>query len=655
MKGLKFHYSILFMFCQVLGVLGVGFGVFGGFSAEVMALTDDRLAVTDAAAAGVNDFYFESFEADYYLSKKYDGTSELRVVENLTAVFPEYNQNKGICREIPFTNQDGANVTLPYLTKSDIRLTRNGIREPIYSIEKYGDYYEVCTGDDDYVLGEQTYTFEYKFEKVVADFGDYQELYWDTNGNGWRQEFLSVTARVHFEDEVLADFTGKSWCYVGKYGNSGRDRCEISRLSDGVMFVAENLKSGENLTFDVELLAGSFVVPEPEKNYFLVVLLVVAAVIAALCMISPIRKFLKTRAKIKYYNDYFVKPEYQPHPDYSLSEMAEIYIGKKKDVRVGVLLDMIVQGRVQLVKRESRIFKTEKWALLVKNLQGARIEELAILAILNGGDEVEEGDTVQLRTRPADSMMLKLGKKFNSTVLADLKKDKLVEPKYKMGGAGASSSVVMNFVVWFVIMISFGMPIMGVIITLAEEIDFGGMVMVGREIFVPCVLVLIGVTVVVRTILSSKTKKFAGHTLKGLEMARYMDGLHLYIKMAEAERLKFLQSVAGADVSPAGIVKLYEKLLPYAAVFGLEKSWMNELEKYYDMAEIEPGWSGTGVSATDVILTSRLAAGYAKNSSSYVSSGGSISGGGGSSSSFSGGGGGGFSGGGGGGGGGGGR
>ena len=124
--------------------------------------------------------------------------------------------------------------------------------------------------------------------------------------------------------------------------------------------------------------------------------------------------------------------------------------------------------------------------------------------------------------------------------------------------------------------------------------------------------------------------------------------------MAEADRLKLLQSVDGADTSPEGIVKLYEKLLPYAAVFGLEESWMNEMKKYCEVQELsEPDYLMNGIIISDLSRSLRNAASVAESSSHYSSS--SISGGGGFSSGSSGGGGGGFSGGGGGGGGGGGR
>lgn len=636
-KLLYFNYIILFIFCQFIS----GCLVFG----------DTRVFAVDT-----NNFYFESFEGDYYLSKDIDGVSSLKVVENLTAVFPDYKQNKGICREIPFTNQGGANITLPYLTKSDITIKRNGAAEPIYSIKKYSDYYEVCTGTDDYLMGEQTYTFEYEFEKVVTDFGDYQELYWDTNGNGWQQKFNSVIARVHFVgQEVEEAFTGESWCYVGRYGESDDGRCKISEIDDGIEFSAVNLLRGENLTFDVEIESGVFVVPEPEKNYFLLWCLGGVLIICLLFLISPIKKFIKTKDKIKYYKEYFVKPEYQPSKDYSLAEMAEIFIGKKKDSKVGILLNMIVKKRITLVKKQSKIFGSEKWTIVVNDVDDASTEELIILAILNGGDEVEKGDTIVLRTRPADTMTVKLGKKFKSVVLARLKKDKLVESDYKISNA-TSKALAPATMIWFIFVL---FSIFPVLIGLVESIEGISAVflgeLVGKEYFVPVLLVMIIATTVMRKILKTRTKTFGGHTLKGLEASRYMDGLKLYIKMAEAERLKMLQSVEGADVSKEGIVKLYEKLLPYAAVFGLEKSWMQELEKYYQADElIQPDWYRSGLTTADLLLTTRMAAGYVNTSSTYVSRG-SISGGGGSSSSFSGGSGGGFSGGGGGGGGGGGR
>lgn len=63
------------------------------------------VAPVDAAPAGVDDFTFDSFDADYTLTRADDGTSRLRAVETIVAVFPETDQNRGIRRAIPDTYQ----------------------------------------------------------------------------------------------------------------------------------------------------------------------------------------------------------------------------------------------------------------------------------------------------------------------------------------------------------------------------------------------------------------------------------------------------------------------------------------------------------------------------------------------------------------------
>lgn len=605
--------------------------------------------------ASTDDFYFSDFTADYYLTKDADGVSHLKVVENLTAEFPNYKQNKGICRQIPYTNNRDWNLTLDGLTKSDILVYRNGVVEPIWSIDKYNGHYEVCTGTDDYVLGTQMYTLVYEFQRVVTEFSDKQELYWDTNGNGWYQRFDRVTARVHLED--MDDWTGQSWCYTGAYGESGQDSCTITKIDDGVEFIASNLGSYENLTFDLELRPGSFAIPEPEKSYALVWLMLGTALLVALCMISPIRKYSKSRVKTNEYKSIFVKPEYQPNPKYGVAEMDEVYIGKKKDSKVALLLNMIVNKKVSIAKVGNSTSKSKKWKLIINSTDGLDSEETILLSILNGGEMPAVGDEVAIKTHSATSQLVRLARQYDSGVLKKLKEDGLVESGYRMKNTSSYQSMTAGQIVMTMLIIGF--PVLGMIISFLEEIGFDGISLngkypVGHAFFLPVMVVLIVGWIVLWLVLRSKTNKYAFHTSSGLKASRYMDGLKLYIEMAESERLKMLQSVEGADTSPEGIVKLYEKLLPYAAVFGLEESWMNELKEYCKVTEIqEPDFLTNGIVVSDLSRSMRTAASVANSSTHYSSS--SISGGGGSSSGFSGGGGGGFSGGGGGGGGGGGR
>lgn len=593
------------------------------------------------ANADTQNFHFSDFTGDYYLTKDAEGISHLRVVESVTAEFPDFNQNKGICRQIPYTNQDGKNTTLSSLSRDNIKLLRNGAPEPIYSIEKVDNFYNVCTGTEEYVLGSQTYTFEYEFEKVVTDFKDYQELYWDTNGNGAVQRFNKVTARVHFDNSTKDYATGKTWCYVGKYGEKGQDRCTTTEIEDGVQFSANSLMSHENLTFDIELKPDSFVVPPPAKNYAYVWITVITGLICLYFIGLFVRKFIRTREKANYYKGLFVKPEYQPHKNYSLAEMTEVYLGKKKDVKVALLLEMLVKHEVELKKNDNK-----KWSVILKRPVDG--EYLDLLRILNGWSKPEIGEEIEIKRHTANSSLISLKKSMEQKILSDLKADKLVEEKYQIGDSSKRGimNIIVSSIIFALIANMAWFFLLGIMQGLMGLDSAYGAEFVFYDYFYVVSMIMIVGAVIICVALNDNTQKFATLTREGLEASRYMEGLELYIRMAEADRMKFLQSVDGADVSATGIDKLYEKLLPYAAVFGLEESWMNEMKDYCKVEEIEePDYLLTGIAVHEISRSMRNAASYATTSTVMSSSGG------GSSSGFSGGGGGGFSGGGGGGGG----
>ncbi|MBR2709786.1 DUF2207 domain-containing protein [Candidatus Saccharibacteria bacterium] len=586
------------------------------------------------------NFKFTVFTGDYYLSRDAEGISHLKVVQSMTALFPAH-QNKGICLVIPNSNQDGENLTLPRLTKNDITVTRNGAPEPIYSIDKYIDSYEVCTGTDEYVEGEQVYEFTYNYEKVITDFGETQELTWDTNGTEWAQEFDHLTARVHMPDDIKANFTGNTLCAVGAFMENDDSRCITREISDGVEFTTGYLEGGENLTYALQFNGGTFSVPAPEISYALVWLLVVFAILCAGILVYPILKFMATREKRQYYKGLFVKPEYQPDPRYTLSEMTEVYLGKKRDYKVGILLSLATTHRTEIVKGERN-----SWSLNIKNLKGIRPEEMKLLEILNGGASVREGGTVKIETHLATSTLVRLSREMTDGIVADLKRDGLVESKYKFRGPSSLDGVASTITVIIIWSMFACFLAIGIIPAFENMIGLNGFVgvMVLQDVFFQIVFAMIIITVVIIVLLKKNTQKYSVRTKAGLAASRYMEGLETYIRMAEADRLKFLQSVEGADTTSEGIVKLYEKLLPYAAIFGLEESWMGELQKYCEVHEIEePDYMRMGITASEISRLARTSALTATRSSTMSSSSSGFSSGGGFSSSGSSFGGGGFS------------
>jgi uncharacterized membrane protein YgcG len=128
-------------------------------------------------------------------------------------------------------------------------------------------------------------------------------------------------------------------------------------------------------------------------------------------------------------------------------------------------------------------------------------------------------------------------------------------------------------------------------------------------------------------------------TDKGLVLRRYLEGLKMYIGVAEEERIKMLQSPSGAEkvasvadgTDDAQLIKLYEKVLPYAVLFGQEKEWNKQLGHYYETTQASPGWyAGQNAGFNAVVFSSAMSSFSQANtytSSSSSSSGGSSGGG----------------------------
>lgn len=110
------------------------------------------------------------------------------------------------------------------------------------------------------------------------------------------------------------------------------------------------------------------------------------------------------------------------------------------------------------------------------------------------------------------------------------------------------------------------------------------------------------------------------YTPQSYPVREHLAGLNGYITLAEADRLRFLQSPEGALRTPSGLTAsgaelglpaasgspnatfaldrlvLNERLLPYAIIFGHSKEWMAELKVNYEEAQ------SSGLDVVDVTL-----------------------------------------------------
>ena len=597
------------------------------------------------------NFYFKDFTADYYLTKNPDGTSKLHVKEMLTAEFPNSNQNHGITRAIPRFNQDNQNTVVPSQEALNLKVLRNGKPETVSKIDWTGDTYTAYIGNAiDYAKGEQVYTLEYDFGNVVTEFDEngqnvsgvtgvskaWQELYWDTNGTGWQQKFNKVTANLHLPVKI----EGEPSCYVGRQGAKGSGRCKITKLDDGVSFTASNLAAGENLTFAVKMAPESFVV-ERYEDYTVVVALVAEIVVSGLGILWLWLRWNKRgRPQRKLYKETFMKPEYQPPAGINVAEGGIMRIWSSKNTYVATLLELAVAKAMTIkdgsADGEGGVLKKMgigRWEVTI-NANPAQFSgsQLNMLRILADKDTLAQGEVITVR-RHSESYRLR-----------GYAQDYVRDAEQTLVGAGYLESIKRHGLreIGFIFLWMLWLFAEGFVVMIGASAEAEGMVAVGQPVLPIVCQVLALATIAIMIWLTIMTSNYSKYTEKGVALVRVIEGLKMYVKMVETDRLKFLQSVQGVDTSPEGIVKLYEKMLPWACLFGCETSWANELNRYYEMTETRPAvdtWMLNGV------MLSQLT----RSVNTSVASGISVSS---SSSSSSGGGGGGFSGGGGGGGGG---
>ena len=586
------------------------------------------------ASAGVQNFTFSDANFTYDLTRQRDGSSRLDVTEEITANFPDFNQNKGISRAIPRTNQDGKNVVFP---KQQVQVTRNGDYEPIYETDQDNNYFYLSTGTESYLRGDQVFGFKYFFTNVITEFAEHQELYWDVNGNDSSQPFIGgVTDTINLDDAALQGFTGDVVCYTGRYGRDTTD-CYYDIIGNTITVSSyDTLEAYETLTFALKFELGTFVIPDPpvSRTPFVIGVLATATTIAILSIylcIYYVRIITPRRENKK-----FVKPEYQPPKDVSVLTSSSIHSKPGTSPLSAFFIDLAVRGNIIVSETEKKgLFgtKSKQFSLELVNRNGLRDDEIELVDIF-----FADKNTYDIKPNTSTTF----SRKLSTWSLGSRKR--IVKLGYfikKQRTFAVSMLIFFQAICLIMLFVSS--------VSTIEELV--GYTIVGWEWTVVGVVASIA-SIITMSILNNSYNKYVALTPSGWELYYYLLGLEEYIKLAETDRIAFHQSVKGAEriaTDDASLVKLYEKLLPYAMIFGLEKSWGKAIEIHAGEAYSPSWYSGSGTMNT--IIYGSMISSFNSSVRSYYGS----SGGGGSSSSsgsgFSSGGGGGFSGGGGGGGG----
>jgi uncharacterized membrane protein YgcG len=566
------------------------------------------LFAPQVANADVEDFEFESMHAEYALSLGEHNIPQLKVTETLIAVFPETDQNRGIRRLIPDSYQGHSLRTEVTSVVDENGQARDFIVE---SVDGFSEVVSKFT-DDRYVYGRQTYIISYTQQWVVGDFGETSEFYWDVNGTGWGQPFGRVSATVTMSPVLsqLLQTDGIS-CYAGPQGS--KQVCDEQSWSQApssstVSFSSENLAPGENLTINLPFSKGlintgdvSQVTGSPQYLLFWSLFVVIlAALVWGLWYRIVVLGGRRMRK--------FVTVQYAGPLAPELGVVGSIIGGNRW--HAALVVQAAVLGYLTIA-----VDKDEHWTLARtdKVVQNEELKRLLDGLFAEGRKSLAMGRLID------EAESLRISTVFNNFSI-QAAKQALDQGYY-------SHFAVKTAILGWLVILAATIGQVWVAGSLDEVVDAG---FTGLSILFALVASAVHFAVLVSKRLPTRA---------GIDLKVHLEGLEDYIRLAEKERLAFLQSPKGAlrkrgMLGQDEILHLYEDVLPWAVLLGLEEEWSKVLTTFASETS-QPTWipiatvGGFHLSGLNTAISQSMAVSSDSGSGGGGSSGGGGGGGGG--------------------------
>ena len=572
-------------------------------------------AAAHAAEADVDAFRYSSWHVAVALDTRDDGRAVARIEERITAEFPETDQNRGIVRGIPDVYQ-GARTDPREVAVTDGSGAPVPFELDTVSSDSGDDFLAVLTGDDRFVHGSQEYVISYTLDDVVLarDDGAADEFYWDLVPFTRAQPIDAFSAEVAFSPGLAEQLTGHSRCYVGLTGATSE--CAVTQGERSVTIAPITLAPDEGVSVAVGLAPGAVVQPaERLPNFALdtLPLLLGGGAVAvggagAIAIAGLGRRRRGTRPVVAQYE--------VPHDLPPL--LAGPLVSSAHPTPPAELVHLALLGatRVEEVPRpDGRPRKRPKLAFRLLDpmraadpLDGEAVDALFPARTPNSVFELPK------ESSSFAAQMDALAARGPAEALARGYQEKV---RSRLGRWLGWTSIALGLGV-------LGLAIAGIGTRLSATPFIG-------FLFAVLALVLGVIGIVKHRVL----------TPRGAEARNLLLGVKEFIRVAEADRIAMLQAASTAErrtIEGAEVIELYERLLPYAMLFGLEKEWGRALATRY---EAEPGYLPlwypgvltTGLGGLDRAvsqLTSSLANATSTSSSSAGgSTGGGFAGGGG--------------------------
>jgi len=471
-----------------------------------------------------------SFNSDIEIQK--EGT--LLIEEKIDVDFGS-EQKHGLVREITYkiTNEDGDRLKfgIEILDISDGQGNKYN-----FSSAKINDYIELKIGDPDKLItGQKTYVIKYRVSGGITYFTDHDELYWNLSGNYWNYPIESFTSRIELPEGTNEENI-KYICYEGN-DTSEEQTCDVM-YENGFIYASSSrlLVPGEGITAGVSFPKGLVAVLEPEKDDMSLISKIFLGLLVLLAslwyLVLPLKIFINSLKEKKFIRQnekivaaWFESPQYDNGDAFTPAETGFI-LDKKIDHQelTATIIHLAQRGYLKIREDSKNDFSFIK-AKSIDSPELRDFEKKVLEAIFEKGDEVRDTDL-----KKSTTLFNKISD-FNKKVEDSLMKEKMFEQK-------------------------------------PSSIDIKNMIFTG--IGFTTFNFLLGFTALLFG------KGSAKRTLNGVQKYSEAKSLLNFIK-SQDEQLNF----------QANNQMFFEKLLPYAAAFGVEKIWA---ERFKDLSMAKPDW-----------------------------------------------------------------
>ncbi|GAB4334061.1 MAG: DUF2207 domain-containing protein [Desulfobulbaceae bacterium] len=614
------------------------------------------LAQTGNPGERITDF-------DSWLDVRPDGT--IQVVETITVQALGKKIRRGIYRDFPtdYTTPSGVRHKVGFTLLS---VQRDGRPEPHHTTRQDNGV-RIYIGKSDVFLkpGTYTYTIVYQTDRQIGFFDDYDELYWNVTGNGWEFAIDRASATLNLPRQAIVR---QHSVYTGPQGSTASD-AEVEVLSGHEIRFRTTRPLGprEGLTFASAWQKGVIHEPDLQDEALFFFRSNRLLVFAAGGLLLLVGYYVVVWMRVgRDPEPEAIIPRFEPPRGYSPAAARFIMrMGFDDKSFAAALVNMAVKGFLEIENDGGSFTVRRKEEGDEKKL--SRGERKVAGKLFDGSSFLELKQRNHRRIKAAISALKKslqtdfetLHFKRNSiyllpglalTVLVIVlvivssrqKEVALFMSVWLTGWTVGCYALLSRVVTLWKIAASEGSGFSekgaAIFLTLFSLPFIGGWI-AGFSLFVTgasfigvgALLLVLGINILFYHLLKAPT-------IEGRRVMDKLEGLKLYLSVAEKDRLNLLNP-------PEKTPELFERLLPWAMALDVEQQWGEQfsgvLARAAEKGEYSPGWYRGHHHLTPATLASSLGTSMAGTISASSTAPGSSSGSGGGGSSGGGGGGGG--------------